>query len=65
MQKNCVICFIESPLKLMKNVFLFHLKTSFVLKIVNFLSQLFGHVEKNGFIRKIGLISKLMTSQPG
>ena len=27
--KNCVICFIESPLKMMKKYFLFHLKSSF------------------------------------
>ena len=28
-KKICVICFIESPLEMMKNVFLFHLKTFF------------------------------------
>ena len=49
----------------MKNALYFILKAFFVLKIFKFLSQLFGHVEKNGFIRKIRLISKIMTSQPG
>ena len=28
-KKNNVICFIESPLKMMKKCFLFHLKSSF------------------------------------
>ena len=37
-QKNCVICFIESPLKMMKNAFYFILKAPFVLKIFEFLS---------------------------
>ena len=31
-KKKCVICFIESPLKLMKNAFYFILKALFVLK---------------------------------
>ena len=37
---------------MMKNVFYFTLKAFFVLKIFEFLSQVFGHVE-NGLIRKI------------
>ena len=45
-QKKNFICFNESPLKLMKNVFCFMLKTIFVLKIFKFLSSLFDHVEK-------------------
>ena len=36
-KKNCVICFIEIPLKMMKNVFYFILKAFFVLKIFTFL----------------------------
>ena len=36
----------ESPLKMMKNAFHFTLKALFVLKIIKFLSLLFGHVEK-------------------
>ena len=51
-------------LKMMKNAFYFTLKAFFILKILNFLSWLFGH-EGNGFIRKIKLIPKSMTSQPG
>ena len=42
----------ESPLKMMKNAIYFTLKPLFFLKI-------------NGLIRKIKLISKFMTSQPG
>ena len=59
------ICFNDSHSKMMKNAFYFILKTLFVLKILNFLSWPFGHVEKNGLIRKTRLISKVMTSQPG
>ena len=43
----------ESPLQMMKNVFLFHHKNSWG----------FVHV-KNGWIRKARLISNIMTSQP-
>ena len=64
-KKICIICLIENPLKMMKNSFCFILKALFVLKIFKFLSRLFGHVEKNGLIRKLRLISKFMTSQPG
>ena len=49
----------------MKNAFYFILKALFVLKIFKLLSWLFGHVKKPGLIRKIRLISKFMTSQPG
>ena len=35
--KNCLICFSESPLKLMKNALDFILKAFFVLKIFKFL----------------------------
>ena len=64
-KKICIICLIENPLKMMKNSFCFILKALFVLKIFEFLSRLFGHVQKNGLIRKLRLISKFMTSQPG
>ena len=37
---------IESPLKMMKNVFYFTLKSICVLKIFKLFSWLFGHVEK-------------------
>ena len=45
-KKICVICLIESPLKIMKNAFYFMLKALFVLKIFKFLSRLFVHVGK-------------------
>ena len=54
----------EIPLKNMKNAIYFTFKALSVLKVFKFLSWLFGHVE-NGLIRKIRLISKFMTSQPG
>ena len=62
-KNSYLICFNESPLKMMKNVvFFFILKSLFLLKIFTFLSLPFGHVEKNG---KLGLISKFMASKPG
>ena len=63
--KNSFICFNESPLKVMKNAFYFILKALLVLKIFKFLYWLFGHVKKPGLIRKIQLLSKVMTPQPG
>ena len=36
-KKNCVIYFIENPLKMMKNAFYFILNALFVLKIYKFL----------------------------
>ena len=45
-KKKCVICFIESPLKMMKNAFYSILKALFILKILKFLSQPFGHAGK-------------------
>ena len=45
-KKICVLCLIESPLKMMKNVFYFILKALFALKIIKFFSRLFGHVGK-------------------
>ena len=36
----------ESPLKIMKNAFCFTSKALFVLKILKFLSCIFGHVSK-------------------
>ena len=37
-EKMCVVFFIESPLKMMKNAFHFILKALFILKIFKFLS---------------------------
>ena len=53
-KKVCVICLIESPLKLMKNAFYFILKALFVLKIFKFLSRLFGHVGKTSRVERSG-----------
>ena len=47
-----------------KNAIYLTLKALFVLKIFQFLSRLFGHVQKD-FIRKRRSISKFMTSKPG
>ena len=44
----------ESPLKMMKNAFSFILKVLFVLKIINFLLWLFGHVEKTTWLERQG-----------
>ena len=45
-KKIVLICFIESPLKMMKNAFYFVLKVLFVLEILKFLPWLFDCVEK-------------------
>ena len=45
-KKDCAICLIESPLKMIKNAFYFILKALFVLEIFMLLSRLFGHVGK-------------------
>ena len=51
-KKICVISFIESPLKTIKNAFYFILKALFILKIFKFLSWHFGHVEKTAWLEK-------------
>ena len=48
---------------MMKNVFYFIIKASFVLKIFTFLTQLFNHVEKRLYFIKDRLISIFMMSQ--
>ena len=45
-KKKFFICFNDSLSKIMKNAVYFILKALFVLKIFEFLSWLFGHVEK-------------------
>ena len=47
---NCFICFNESSVKMIKNAFCFILKTLFVLKIFEFLSWLFVHLEKTAYL---------------
>ena len=51
-KKNCVICFIESALKVMKNVFLFHLKSSFRSQDIYVFVMTFSSCRKNGLIRQ-------------
>ena len=58
-KKNCLICFNESPLKLMKNVFYLTLKVIFVLKIYKFLSWLLGHVEETAYLERQSLCQDL------
>ena len=50
----CVICLIESPLKMMKKAFYLNLKALFVLKIFKFLSQLFHHVGETAWLERSG-----------
>ena len=49
LSKKKIICFNDSPSKMMKNAFYFILKALFVLKIFKFLSWFFGHVEKTAW----------------
>ena len=56
-KKICVICLIESSLTMMKNFF----RSQDILVFVT----TFWSCRKNNLIRKIGLTSKFMTSQPG
>ena len=44
--KKIIICFNDSPSKMMRNAFYFILKALFALKVFKFLSRVFGHVEK-------------------
>ena len=52
--KKNVICLIENPLKMMKHVFYFVLKTFFVLKIFKFLSRRFGYPGKTASLERQG-----------
>ena len=49
-----LICFNDSPSKVMKNAFYFILKALSVLKIFKFLPWLFGHVGKTAWLEKWG-----------
>ena len=64
-KKNCVICFFESPLKMMKNAFYFILKILLVLKIFQVLVWISIQVEKTDWLERSGYLQKLMTWQPG
>ena len=50
--KKCVICLIESPLKMMKNAFYFVLKALSIIKIFKFLSRVFAHVGKTAWLER-------------
>ena len=51
-KKTLFYCFIESPLKVMKNAFYFNLKALSILKLFKFLSWLFNHVEKTAWLER-------------
>ena len=65
-KKNCFVCLTETPLKMMKEkCFSFHLKSSFCSKdVLIFVLNFWSHI-KNDLIRKVKLISELITLQPG
>ena len=50
-KKHCVIFFIESPLKLVGNVFLYYLKSSFHSQDVSVFATTFWSCRENGLIR--------------
>ena len=54
---------IESPLEMMKNAFLFYLKSSFHSQDISVFVTTFWSCSENGLIRKISLTSKFMASQ--
>ena len=49
-KKFVIICFNDSPSKMMKKAFYFILKAHFFLKIFKFLSWHFEHVEKTAWL---------------
>ena len=53
------------PFKIDEKYFLFHLKSSFRSQNIQAFVWTFSSSRKNSLIRKIGLASKFMTSQPG
>ena len=61
--KNCFICFNESPLKMMKIIFISSWKLFSLSRYLNFCLG-FSSYRRNGLIRKISLFSKFTTSQP-
>ena len=64
-KKNFFICFNDSPMKIIKNVFLFHIKSSFRSQDISVFVLIFSACRKNGLNKKTGLISKFMMSQSG
>ena len=64
-KKKIVICFNDSPTKIIKNVFLLHIKSSFHSQDISIFVLIFLACIKNSLNRKTGLTSKFMMSQPG
>ena len=65
-KKNCVVCLIESHLKLMKNAFCFILKAFYLKTFFHYIYvfvSTFCSCRKNSLIRKISLTLKFMTLQ--
>ena len=54
LKKEIVISYIESSFNMVKNAFYIISKALFVLKIFNFLSWLFDHVEKTTWLERWG-----------
>ena len=52
LRKKNVICFNDSPSKIMKHAFYFMLKALFVLKIFKFLSWIFVHAVKTAWLER-------------
>ena len=51
-KKGFLICFNDSPSKMMKNAFYFILKAAFVPKIFKSLSWIFGYLEKTTWLER-------------
>ena len=60
-KKFFFICFNDSPTKIIKNVFLFHIKGSFRSQDISIFVLIFSARRRNSLKRKIGLISKFMS----
>ena len=63
-KKICFICFNDRPSKMRKILFTSYQKLFSFSRYLDFCLT-FWPCRKNGFIRKVRLISKIMTSQPG
>ena len=64
-RKICVICLIESLLKMMNKCFLFHLKSSFHSQDIYVFVTTFWSCRKSSLSGEITLASRFMASQPG
>ena len=65
LQKNLCYLLHRNPFKSDEICFLFHLESFFRSQDIKVIVLTFWSCRKNGLIRKIRLISKFMTSQPG